>query len=74
MAVQMTTDRVKNAKMTTKSVVNIVFFETPTTKKFATAMVFHGCPKRDSKKSHILAIFILAGVILSDRHCEMFCS
>ena len=35
MAVQMTTDAVKNAKMTT-AVVNFVFFETLTTEKFAT--------------------------------------
>ena len=32
----MTIDRVKNAKMTTKSVVNFVFFETLTTEKSAT--------------------------------------
>ena len=32
----MTTDTVKNAKMTTELVVNLVFFETLTTKKSAT--------------------------------------
>ena len=32
----MTTNTVKNAKMTTESVVNNVFFETLATKKFAT--------------------------------------
>ena len=34
----MTIDRVKNAKMTTKSVVNFVFFETLTTEKSATGL------------------------------------
>ena len=34
----MTTDTVKNAKMTTKSVVNFVFFETLTTEKYATGL------------------------------------
>ena len=33
MAVKMTTDTVKNAKMTTESVGNFVFFETLTTEK-----------------------------------------
>ena len=37
MAVQMTTETVQNAKMTTESVVNFVFFETLTTVKSATA-------------------------------------
>ena len=34
----MTTDTVKNAKMTTESVVNFVFFETLTTEKSATGI------------------------------------
>ena len=34
--VQMTTDTVKNVKMTTESVVNFVFFETLATEKSAT--------------------------------------
>ena len=34
----MTTDTVKNAKMTTESVVNFVFFETLTTEKSATGV------------------------------------
>ena len=34
----MTTDRVKNAKMTTESVVNFVFFETLTSEKSATGV------------------------------------
>ena len=38
----MTTDTVKNAKMTTKSVVNFVFFETLTTEKSATVQLFGG--------------------------------
>ena len=38
MAVQMTTDTVKNTQMTTESVVNFVFFETPTTEKSATVV------------------------------------
>ena len=35
----MTTDTVKNAKMTTESVVNFVFFETLTTEKSATGFM-----------------------------------
>ena len=38
MAVQMTTDTVKNAKMTTESVANFVFFETLTNEKSANRM------------------------------------
>ena len=38
MAAQMTTDTVKNAKMTTESVVNFLFFETLTTEKSATVL------------------------------------
>ena len=38
MAVQMTTDTVKNAKMTTELVVNFVFFEMLTTEKSATVL------------------------------------
>ena len=36
----MTTDTVKNAKMTTDSVVNFVFFETLSTEKSATGILF----------------------------------
>ena len=36
----MTTDTVKNVKMTTELVVNIVFFETLTTEKSATGQHF----------------------------------
>ena len=39
MAVQLSTDTVKNAKMTTESVVNFVCFETLTTEKSATVRV-----------------------------------
>ena len=41
----MTTDTVKNAKMTTESVVNFVFFETLTTEKSATGLgwLWFGC-------------------------------
>ena len=45
MAVQMTTDTVNNAKMTTESVVNFVFFETLTTEKSATVFSLKACSK-----------------------------
>ena len=38
----MTTNTVKNAKITTESVVNFVFFETLTTEKSATGVLFGG--------------------------------
>ena len=52
----MTTDTVKNAQMTTESVVNFVFFETPTTEKSATvvhnkrAMALYTCIDKGYEK------------------------
>ena len=45
MAVQMTIDTVKNAKMTTKSMVNFVLFETLATEKSATDWKYGPLPK-----------------------------
>ena len=44
----MTTDTVKNAKMTTKSVVDFVFFETLTTEKSATGCSYYPCKQNPS--------------------------
>ena len=59
MAVQMTTDTVKNAKMTTELVVDFVFFEMLTTEKSATGPCSVGCLVYCANKSDQLTAWII---------------